>query len=266
MSFGFVKGHGTHNDFVVLPDLDGSLHGALDPSLVVALCDRRGGLGADGVLRVLASDDGAPWFMDYRNADGSVSEMCGNGVRVFARYLEAAGLVDPSKPLDVDTRAGVKRVTFCDDGEISVDMGAPVVRNRTAVSSGGRSYEGRVVDTGNPHAVVVVDDLGDVGNLSVSPLYDLGDFPNGVNVEFVERRSDHELAMRVYERGVGETASCGTGAVAAAAAIAALPGGGGQAVYTVNVSGGVLTVTFDEGGAAQLKGPAVLVAEGTWTG
>jgi len=96
VSFPFVKAHGTGNDFVVLPDLDGSVHGDLDPAVVAALCDRRRGIGADGVLRVLRGRDGAaPWFMDYRNADGSVAEMCGNGVRVFARYLVEAGLVDP---------------------------------------------------------------------------------------------------------------------------------------------------------------------------
>jgi diaminopimelate epimerase len=266
VSFAFVKGHGTHNDFVVLPDLDGSLHGDLDPSLVVALCDRRGGLGADGVLRVLASRGSAPWFMDYRNADGSASEMCGNGVRVFARYLEVSGLVDPSKPLDVDTRGGVKRVTFCDDGEISVDMGTPVVQHATTVRSGGRSYEARAVDTGNPHAVVVVAALDEVGDLSVSPQFDVVDFPSGVNVEFVERRGDREVAMRVHERGVGETASCGTGAVAAVAAVAAGAGGAASATYEVAVAGGVLTVNLDADGTAQLKGPAVLVAEGTWTG
>jgi diaminopimelate epimerase len=266
VSFAFTKGHGTHNDFIVLPDIDGSVHGELAPSVVVALCDRRGGLGADGVLRVLASSGSAAWFMDYRNADGSVSEICGNGLRVFARYLEAYGLVDPREPLHVDTRAGVKRVTFCDDGEISVEMGTPMVLHSTVVSSGGRSYRVRAVDTGNPHAVALVDSLADVGELREPPQFSRDDFPNGVNVEFVEPRGDHRLAMRVHERGAGETASCGTGAVAAAVGVAAHLGHAPPGTYLVEVRGGALSVTLAPDGCAHLKGPAVLVAEGTWTG
>ncbi len=135
--FGFLKGHGTENDFVLLPDPDGSVHGDLAPALVAALCDRRAGIGADGVLRVVraeAYDDPAAvaargtaeWFMDYRNADGSTSEMCGNGIRVFGRYLADHEGVDVSQPLPVGTRAGIKVLTFADD-TVSVDMGTPEV-------------------------------------------------------------------------------------------------------------------------------------------
>ncbi len=311
MSFPFVKGHGTHNDFVVLPDLDGSVHADLDARVVAAVCDRRGGIGADGVLRVIRGGaQNAPWFMDYRNADGSVSEMCGNGVRVLARYLADAGLVDVAEPLPVDTRDGVKQVTFCDDGEISVDMGVPLPKERVTVSVAGRSLDAVRVDTGNPHAVAFVDSLAEVGDLRESPFFCGVEFPNGVNIEFVERRGDGHLAMRVFERGVGETQSCGTGACAVAAVMAryddqlALAGdaGGhlaraanavdqvapvgrrgartddgraalasrshdpsGPASYTIEVLGGVLTVSIDTEGNAHLKGPAVLVAEGTWT-
>jgi diaminopimelate epimerase len=265
VSFAFLKGHGTRNDFIVLPDLDGSVHGELSSSVVVALCDRRAGIGADGVLRVLASKGSAPWFMDYRNADGSLSEMCGNGVRVFARYLEASGLVDRSEPLRIDTRGGVKQVTFCDDGEISVEMGTPMALQETFVSSGGVEYPARAVDVGNPHAVVRVAALADVGELRDAPRYSTAHFPHGANVEFVEVRGEGRLAMRVYERGVGETASCGTGAVAAAMAVRTQAGDPGAASYTVEVPGGRLTVTLDPDGCAHLKGPAVLVADGTWT-
>ena len=117
--YPFLKGHGTHNDFVLLPDHDGTLHRDLDPARVRALCDRRGGIGGDGVLRVLraAADSAAQWFMDYRNADGSVSEMCGNGIRVFARHLVEEGLADPARPLPVDTRDGIKTITFADGAE-----------------------------------------------------------------------------------------------------------------------------------------------------
>ncbi len=271
MTFPFVKGHGTGNDFVVLPDLDGSMHGDLDPALVIALCDRRQGIGADGVLRVLRSHDGpAPWFMDYRNADGSVSEMCGNGVRVFARYLEEYGLLEVgsrSEPLFVDTRDGVKSVTFCLDGELSVDMGSAVVGDAVQVSAGGQRYEARRVDLGNPHAVVFVDDVAAVGDLRTSPYFCGVEFASGVNVEFVQRISDDppELVMRVFERGVGETMSCGTGACAAVAAAQAAEGAAGDTAHTsVHVPGGVLTVSADGDGHLHLKGAAVLVAEGTW--
>ncbi len=271
VNFPFVKGHGTHNDFVVLPDLDGTMHGDLTPDVVAALCDRRGGIGADGVLRVLRGDvdGGADWFMDYRNADGSVSEMCGNGIRVFARYLAEAGLVEVARltaPLPIDTRDGIKLVTFCDDGEISVDMGNPKVAGDVTVSLNGHAMAGHKVDMGNPHAVVVVDDLAALGELARSPIFCSAEYPDGVNVEFVVRRGDRHLAMRVFERGAGETWSCGTGACAVvAAAITADAGATLPASYRVDVPGGTLTVIWDVDDHIHLKGDAVLVATGTWT-
>jgi diaminopimelate epimerase len=228
--------------------------------------------------------------MDYRNADGSVSEMCGNGVRVFARYLVESGLVDPKTlegPLEVDTRDGVKDVTFCDDGEISVDMGRPTLGGRVQVDVNGTVYDAWAVDVGNPHAVAFVDSLEEIGPLEASPIYSAADFPHGVNVEFVVQRGPGAVAMRVYERGVGETLSCGTGACAVAVAAATVGGGrsgggaapdarsttgGGSAgppvptTYSVEVLGGLLTVTWGADAHVHLKGPAVLVAEGTWTG
>jgi diaminopimelate epimerase len=284
VSFPFVKGHGTSNDFVVLPDLDGTVHGDLEPHVVAALCDRRAGIGADGVLRVLHGDvdGGADWFMDYRNADGSVSEMCGNGIRVFARYLAEAGLVDVETldgPLAIDTRDGIKLATFCEDGEISVDMGTPKVAGAVTVSVDGRALTGRNVDMGNPHAVVVVDDLRDAGELARSPYYCADEYPDGVNIEFVASLGERRVAMRVFERGVGETWSCGTGAcaVVAAAVTAEAEAAATQsdapdgvtaterpAAYTVEVPGGTLTVTWGSDDHIHLKGPAVLVASGTW--
>jgi diaminopimelate epimerase len=270
VSFPFVKGHGTGNDFVVLPDLDGSVHGELDAAVVVALCDRRHGIGADGVLRVLPGRTAAPWFMDYRNADGSLSQMCGNGVRVFARYLVEAGLVDPGAlhgPLVVGTRDGDKPLTFCADGEMSVDMGGATIGGTVELSRDGQRYEALRVDLGNPHAVAFVDDLEKVGDLRSSPYFCGVEFPDGVNVEFVTRRGPNELAMRVFERGVGETLSCGTGACAAvAAAVAGASAGPPSPRYRVDVRGGTLTVTSDAQGHLHLKGPAVLVADGTWHG
>ncbi len=283
VSFPFVKGHGTSNDFVVLPDLDGSMHGDLAPQVVAALCDRRTGIGADGVLRVLRGDvdGGAEWFMDYRNADGSVSQMCGNGIRVFARYLADAGLVDASaltRALPIDTRDGIKVSTFCEDGEISVDMGTPKVTGDVVVSVDGRALAARKVDMGNPHAVVWVEDLRDAGDLARSPVSCIEEYPDGVNVEFVARVAERHLAMRVFERGVGETWSCGTGACAVVAAAVtstvAETGGPGveqprgvdlPATYAVEVPGGLLTVTWGTDDHIHLKGPAVLVASGTWS-
>jgi diaminopimelate epimerase len=268
VTFPFVKGHGTGNDFVLLPDPDGSVHGDLDPELVRALCDRHAGIGADGVLRVLRGDvdGGAEWFMDYRNADGSVSEMCGNGIRLFAHYLASSGLVSTTSPLAIDTRDGVKQAVFCDDGQISIDMGRPRIGPQVRVGVEGRAFEATAVDLGNPHAVAFVELLDEVGPLQVSPRYVADDFPDGVNVEFVMRQGDHSLSMRVFERGVGETQSCGTGACAAVAAATRSSTDPPGTPYTVDVLGGRLTVTWAEDGHLQLKGPAAVVAEGTWTG
>ncbi|HET7173252.1 MAG TPA: diaminopimelate epimerase [Nocardioidaceae bacterium] len=262
MNFPFVKGHGTENDFVVLPDLNGSVHGDLSAEVVRRLCNRRTGIGADGVLRVMRSKGAAPWFMDYRNADGSAGEVCGNGIRVFARYLQRTRLADTTRPLLVDTRSGVKTVTFCDDDEVSVGMGVPRPGGPVKVSVEGRNYDARAVDLGNPHAVTFVDTLAEVGSLREPPSYSAVDFPSGANLEFVVPREPGHLMMRVFERGVGETKSCGTGACAAVVATAydePRP-----VTYTVDVPGGTLTVTWDEDGEIHLKGPAVLVAEGIW--
>jgi diaminopimelate epimerase len=201
--------------------------------------------------------------MDYRNADGSVAQMCGNGIRVFARYLASAGLVSPAEPLAVSTRDGVKRVSFLADGRISADLGPVTVGPAVQVEVEGRPMPAVAVDAGNPHAVAFVDSLDAPGPLLQPPRYAVGDFPEGVNVEFAVRVAPGVLAMRVFERGVGETQSCGTGACAVAAAARA-EDGETDASYTVQVPGGRLTVSFDHGGAAHLAGPAELVAEGTW--
>ncbi|WP_084210848.1 diaminopimelate epimerase [Pseudonocardia acaciae] len=261
----FRKGHGTENDFVLLPDPDGALE--LTPARVRALCDRRRGLGADGVLRVVRSaalgerePTEAEWFMDYRNADGSVAEMCGNGVRVFARYLAEAGLVDGDE-LVVATRGGPKPVRFLgDSGEIAVAMGAVRLGGASAATVGGRKFDGLVVDVGNPHLACVTDAALDELDLTVAPGYDAEVFPSGVNVEFVTPLAGGEARMRVYERGVGETRSCGTGTVAAAAA-ALRHDGRSSGTVTVHVPGGRLRVELADG-TATLTGPAVLVAAG----
>ena len=269
----FVKGHGTENDFVLLPDPGGEL--ALDPDRVRRLCDRRAGIGADGVLRVVrtAADtearglpgaDQADWFMDYRNADGSLAEMCGNGIRVFARYLVADGL-HPAGDIAVLTRDGVKAVRLAATGDVTVDMGpATLPGTDRKVVVGDRTWPAVEVTTGNPHAVVFVDGLADAGELRAPPVAEPA-FPDGVNVEFVVRRGDRHLAMRVHERGVGETRSCGTGACAAALATRFWAGEGAPDVWTVDVPGGRLRVTALPGQEVELAGPAVLVADGVTT-
>ena len=285
MSYPFLKGHGTENDFVLLPDHDGSVHGDLSAARVRALCDRRAGIGGDGVLRVIRTERGrwdptesersgrneteasllarwpdslnAEWFMDYRNADGSLSEMCGNGIRVFARHLVEEGLVSADQPIPIGTRAGVKTLTR--SGELwTADMGLARIVGDTKVSVGDRSWPALHVDTGNPHAVVMLDDLAEAGSLVEEPTYDVGLYPAGVNVEFVVRRGVDHLAMRVHERGSGETRSCGTGACAAAVAAA----GDGPGRWRVDVPGGELEVSRDEEGRVYLTGPALIVARG----
>jgi diaminopimelate epimerase len=257
VSYPFLKGHGTQNDFVVLPDPDGSVHGELSAERVRALCDRRAGIGGDGVLRAVRRDDG--WFMDYRNADGSVSEMCGNGIRVFARYLhEREGEVFPMR---IATRAGVKVLDRTGD-ELTADMGIPELLGETTVTVLGRTLPARHVSMGNPHAVAFVDNLAEAGALDEAPEHNDGLFPEGVNVEFVVRRGEHHVAMRVHERGAGETRSCGTGACAVAVTAALMDGAPPGTTYRVDVPGGTLHVVWTADDRVLLTGPAELVAEG----
>ena len=268
-SIAFVKGHGTHNDFVLLPDLDGALD--LTPELVIALCDRRGGIGADGVLRVVRSSADpdaaamaaqAPWFMDYRNADGSVSETCGNGLRVFARYLVDAGLEQPGQQT-IATRGGIVTTWADVDGEVTVDMGPPQILSGATAAIDGQVFEGVTVSMGNPHLVCVTDTEVATLDLTTMPRVDQLAFALGVNVEFVNIVGERHAVMRVYERGIGETQSCGSGACAVVAAMAALEGTT-TSDYIVDVPGGRLTIRFDDAGHVLLRGPAVLVAEGQW--
>lgn len=268
----YTKGHGTENDFVIIPDPDGAL--PMEPVWVAALCDRRAGIGADGVLRVVATakmpgyEDAAPdaeWFMDYRNGDGSIAEMCGNGVRVFARYLVDQGLAEPGR-IGVATRAGVKAVDVpVGGGDITVDMGVPAWPQGTArIAWDGRSAESVHVDMGNPHAVVFVGDVAEAGRLADAPVWSPeGVYPNGVNVEFVAPVGAQHIAMRVFERGVGETRSCGTGACAAMIAAARRDGAVAGTPYVVDVPGGRLTIVERADGRLEMTGPAVLVADGT---
>ena len=273
----FAKGHGTENDFVILPD-PGDL-ASLPATLVARLCDRHAGLGADGVLRVVRTGalaagttaaqygDSAEWFMDYRNADGSVAEMCGNGLRVFARYLLDHGMAE-GPAFTVATRAGRRRVRVEPGGSITADMGPVTVLGPGSAVSGGTVFDGLRVSVGNPHLACLVDAPLDKFDLSAPPELDPEQFPDGANLELVQLTGPGSLAMRVHERGSGETRSCGTGVVAAAAAAtaaaagqAAGTGARGSTSWQVSVPGGQLTVRLDAT-TSWLTGPAVIVAEG----
>ncbi|MBI9000649.1 diaminopimelate epimerase [Corynebacterium sp. CCM 9185] len=276
----FAKGHGTGNDFIILPDPEARID--LSPGLIRALCDRHRGIGADGILRVARAEDlvdagvfeGLPggvaaddWFMDYRNADGTTAEMCGNGVRVFAHWLRSSGTVD-GDAVRVGTRAGLRQVRIenCSgtSAEIAVEMGIPEVTGVSTCTVSGQRFGGIGIDMGNPHLACVLPGLDPAGlaTLPVDQPFDLDPdfFPDGANVEVLTELTDGRIHMRVHERGAGETLSCGTGTVAAA--VAALADAGeviGE--VTVVVPGGEITVTIRENGST-LTGPSLIVAEG----
>ena len=300
MTMRFTKGHGTENDFVLLDDRAGVLD--LTPELVRALADRRAGIGGDGVIRVaptaslpegaaiLASDPGAVWFMDYRNSDGSVAEMCGNGVRVFAAYLERLGLAvvpgsgaDDGAGLAVGTRAGVRRVRREPNGWYAVDMGAWHLTGGDAAALAGTDAAVAVaglaavrpalrVEVGNPHVVLALADADELAGADLTRAPEVRPEPRGgTNVELVvplgEEVADDgsvvgRVRMRVHERGVGETRSCGTGACAAALAVRTWAGAGAPDVWFVDVPGGTVRVRVLASGQVELAGPAALVAEG----
>lgn len=291
----FSKGHGTGNDFVLLADPEGIRR--LSPEQVASLCDRRRGIGGDGLIRavpsrhlpegtaVLEENPGAEWFMDYYNSDGSLSEMCGNGVRVFVHFLVTQGLVslDAGEELAIATRGGVKVVARTANG-YRVDMGPwAFIYPEQAEQAGSDSLVDAAglpvarpalsITIGNPHTVVALADLAElaVTNLTTAPAVTPLP-PHGTNVEFAVPAEPlvvddvGHISMRVHERGVGETLSCGTGACAAAAATRFWAGAGAPDDWAVAVPGGVVGVRFFPGAGGrehvELSGPAVIVAEG----
>ncbi|HET8589371.1 MAG TPA: diaminopimelate epimerase [Nakamurella sp.] len=253
----FVKGHGTQNDFVLLPDPDGVLE--LTPALARAVCDRHAGLGADGVIRV-ARDESGRFLMDYRNADGSAAEMCGNGARLFARYLVDAGWAPPGR-IDFVTRGGVRTAELGRSGDVLIHMGPVRLGPPSTAIVGGAELAGVAVDVGNPHLVCLIDSDPLELDLSAAPHVDPAAFPDGANLEVVQPIGEDAVRMRVHERGVGETRSCGTGTVAAAAAFLASRQRSTGTVQ-VQVLGGTVTVSIGDG-SSTLTGPAVVVATGT---
>jgi len=254
----FMKGHGTKNDFVLIPDLLNEIE--ITPEQVIRICDRSIGIGADGILRI-SKDPNNLFFMDYRNADGSIAEMCGNGARVFAQYLYTHHLVT-NKEFDFQTRAGLVHAQIHDDQSVSVTTKEAVLRPTfVEVSLNGKNYQAQGVDAPNPHAVSFVDDLAAIGSLEKAPeISPTTEFPLGVNVEFVKTISPAHVAMRVHERGSGETLSCGTGACAVAAVVRDRSDNKIDSV-TIDLPGGTLNITF-KNGEMIMRGPAVLEEEG----
>ena len=283
----FTKGHGTGNDFVLFADPDGAID--LSPAQIAAIADRHFGVGGDGVLRAvrsthipegaeaLAEDDSAEWFMDYHNADGSVSEMCGNGIRVFTRFLIDNDLVElnDGDTLAIGTRSGVRDVQRnltgfqVDLGRWRLDGGEPLVRARDLAVA----RPGLGINVGNPHVVVALasDEELDSADLTVIPQLD-PEPEEGANVEFVVpaepmvRDGVGHIRMRVHERGSGETLSCGTGAAAAALATRHWAGAGAPNQWRVEVPGGIVGVRMfptEDGEHVSLSGPAELVFSGS---
>ena len=251
-------GHGTHNDFVVTFDPDNK--NELQAEQIARICDRKTGIGADGSIRIIKQD--GKWFMDYRNGDGSLAEMCGNGIRVMARYLVERGH-QPAGIFPINTRDGMKYLAVPERDDISVNMGkVEELYGEIEVSANGKSWTGYNINVGNPHAVVFVDDVADAGDLLTAPSVSPTDeYPDGVNVEFVQKLANGELAMRVHERGVGETKSCGTGTCAVALAATLESKGQLPAKWIINPPGGRLVVDIDGHSNATLIGPAVLIED-----
>jgi diaminopimelate epimerase len=264
--FAFEKYEGLGNDFIVL-DLERAED--FDPRTVPLLCDRRFGIGADGVLLVLPpSKASAVARMVVRNADGSVPEMCGNGLRCVALHV-ARGGGSAGVEFTVETDSGLRRcaVSYRSPVEASVrlDMGAVRLLEARQLVLGGETVDVSIVDAGNPHAVAFrADPEGDIDRLGPQ-IAGHPSFPRGTNVEFVAAR-DHELDVFVWERGVGRTLACGTGACAVVATACAKGLAPAKVPVSVRLPGGLLAVTHDpETGRTELEGPARLVFRGEAT-
>lgn len=283
----FTKGQGTGNDFVLVFDAEGELR--LDAKQIAAICDRHFGIGADGFIRVVKSEkisegraclEQAPeatWFMDYYNADGSTAEMCGNGVRVFARYLTERGLVTLGEgdTLTVGTRAGIRDVQRNLAG-FAVDMGRWKLEDSEVLVHADNlevSRPGLGINVGNPHVVVALAHKSELEELQLVDAPLLKPAPaSGANVEFVvpedAKNGVGYISMRVFERGVGETLSCGTGICAAALATRHWAGAGAPNTWQVTVPGGTLGVRMfptEDGEHVGLSGAAELVYDGEIT-
>jgi diaminopimelate epimerase len=284
-TLAFTKGHGTGNDFVLVLDSEGEL--SLTSKQIAKICDRHFGIGADGFIRVVKSsklpegkeiletEPAALWFMDYFNADGSAAEMCGNGIRVFARYLLDRGLakIEGGSTLAVGTRAGVKDLTQGSNG-FAVDLGRWKLTSEFTVEANGIEVArpGQGIEIGNPHVVVALSSAEELKQLKLFEAPVVEPAPdNGANVEFVVPNDPiikdgvGYFSFRVHERGVGETLSCGTGIAAAALATRYWAGASAPNQWQVQALGGVVAVRMfatEDGEHVSISGPAELTFDG----
>ena len=261
MKLAFTKMHGAGNDFVVL-DYSGREFD-LSPEQLRRLADRHRGVGCDQILVVQKPDDGAADFR-YRifNADGGEVEQCGNGARCFVKFVHARGLT--RKPeIQVQTLGGTIRPRLEADGEVTVDMGQPSKPSVEKLTVHGRQIEAVILSMGNPHAVQVVPDVASAPVTTQGPMLEVHPrFPNRVNAGYMQVLGRQHIALRVWERGAGETLSCGTGACAAV--VAGITRGLLDSPVQVDTRGGTLTIAWAGGdNPVSMKGPAVTVFEGT---
>jgi len=269
----FWKMHGLGNDFILIDNRNGSIREAEAPDLARKLCERRLSIGADGLL-LLANSSVADVQMRIFNADGSEAEMCGNGVRCFAKYCYENGVVKKTE-FTVETLAGSRQVWLNVNNNVvqavKVDMGTvvwernklPMLGEGTAVNADLRvdeeNYKVTCLSMGNPHCVIFVENVDEFPVEYIGPIVENHEaFPQRINVEFVQVLKKDELKVRVWERGCGETLACGTGACASAVAANRLGRVGGK--VKVNLRGGVLLV--DVGQSVLMTGPAEKVFEG----
>lgn len=271
----FTKMHGIGNDFVMVNAIQHPLDDAELPSLAHRICNRRYGVGSDGLI-LARKGASAPFQMRMFNPDGSESEMCGNGIRCFSRFLKDQGLWEADR-VEVETGAGLLTLETMPDGQVQVDMGparllrreipvagdpdATYIRVPTAIE--GMTLDGTAVSMGNPHLVFFVDDVAGVPLERWGPLFEHHpDFTNRTNVHFVQVADSTHLIQRTWERGAGVTLACGTGACACA--VAAFLNGLSERSVTIRLPGGNLSLSYLESGHVLMTGPAETAFEGTW--
>lgn len=260
----FTKMQGLGNDYVYVDCTQKAPHDL--PALARRVSDRHFGIGSDGLICIFPSEK-ADFRMRMFNADGSESEMCGNGIRCVGKFVYDKGLTD-QKTVTVETLGGIKTLNLDVSADkvnaVTVDMGIPVPEDSRVVEIKGKSYQIHPVSMGNPHAVTFLKDVKELDLTDIGPLFEYHfSFPDRTNTEFVEVLDDTHLDMRVWERGSGETLACGTGACATL--VAAVLEGKARRSATVHLLGGDLRIRWDEtDGHVYMTGPAVTVFEGEW--
>ena len=261
MKLAFAKMHGAGNDFLVLDCTTRPF--SLSPSQVEKLADRHLGVGFDQLLVVeRPRSPGADFRYRIFNADGGEVEQCGNGARCFVKFVHAKGLTQ-KREITVETLGGVIRPRLEEDGEVTVDMGKPVLSGEEILEVGSEKVRVALVSMGNPHAVQLVADVQSAPVATQGPRIERhARFPKGVNAGYLQVLDRHAAKLRVWERGAGETLSCGTGACAAA--VVGISGNLLSSPVRIETRGGTLTIAWPGGdNAVTMKGPAALVYEGT---